>query len=156
MRELECIQSRENDDTPATKEHEDNRIENIPEIIVRDPKVIKAKGRPRKKVCIQFSLDDSQNQTRKRACSLCGEKGHYISTCSMNHKDDIVSEILKSEHTCLLFFFNDTVPFLFSTLIIKTNNLRGHFWVLIWIYCHLTWVCFITVISFKVSSICRH
>ncbi|XP_039134194.1 protein FAR1-RELATED SEQUENCE 5-like [Dioscorea cayenensis subsp. rotundata] len=53
-------------------------------ISILDPKPIKSKGRPRVNMRIQSGIDLQLLAKRKRTCSRCGGKGHYMTTCTFN------------------------------------------------------------------------
>lgn len=55
-----------------------SQVDMIPQISVRDPQVLNAtKGRPKGATRNKSPLEEP----KKRTCSYCHEKGHYISSC---------------------------------------------------------------------------
>ncbi|XP_039140569.1 protein FAR1-RELATED SEQUENCE 5-like [Dioscorea cayenensis subsp. rotundata] len=51
-------------------------------VSILDPKPVKSKGRPRVNTRIKSGIDLQLSVKRKRTCSRCGEKGHYMTTCT--------------------------------------------------------------------------
>ncbi|GAV88154.1 hypothetical protein CFOL_v3_31577 [Cephalotus follicularis] len=48
-----------------------------PGIFIRDPETVKTKGHPKHPSRIPAGIE----APKKRKCKLCGEKGHYATTC---------------------------------------------------------------------------
>ncbi|XP_077223049.1 protein FAR1-RELATED SEQUENCE 5-like [Tasmannia lanceolata] len=57
-----------------------------PGICIRNPEVVKTKGRPREASRLKSSLELSQSKMGKRKCSGCGELGHNLRTCKKKAK----------------------------------------------------------------------
>ncbi|XP_077231508.1 uncharacterized protein LOC143864469 [Tasmannia lanceolata] len=58
----------------------------VPGICIRDPEVVKTKGRPREASCLKSSLELSQSKMGKQKCGGCGELGHNLRTCKKKAK----------------------------------------------------------------------
>ncbi|GAV83021.1 SWIM domain-containing protein, partial [Cephalotus follicularis] len=58
----------------------------MPGISIRDPQVVRTKGRPKTASRIPSGLSISQKERKKRMRSLCHEKGHYMTTCPNKNK----------------------------------------------------------------------
>ncbi|KAH7655842.1 FHY3/FAR1 family protein [Dioscorea alata] len=54
----------------------------VSHISILDPKPVKSKGRPRVNTRIKSRINLQLSTKRKRTCSRCGEKGHYMITCT--------------------------------------------------------------------------
>ncbi|XP_077237231.1 uncharacterized protein LOC143878901 [Tasmannia lanceolata] len=57
-----------------------------PGICIRNPEIVKTKGRPREASRLKSSLELSQSKMGKRKCSGCGELGHNLRTCKKKAK----------------------------------------------------------------------
>ncbi|XP_039118702.1 uncharacterized protein LOC120254721 [Dioscorea cayenensis subsp. rotundata] len=53
-------------------------------ISILDPKRVKSKGRPKVNTSIKSGIDIQLSLQKKRTCSRCGRKGHYMSTCTFS------------------------------------------------------------------------
>ncbi|XP_039127221.1 protein FAR1-RELATED SEQUENCE 5-like [Dioscorea cayenensis subsp. rotundata] len=53
-------------------------------ISILDPKRVKSKGRPKVNTRIKSGIDIQLSLQKKRTCSRCGRKGHYMSTCTFS------------------------------------------------------------------------
>ncbi|XP_077251944.1 protein FAR1-RELATED SEQUENCE 5-like [Tasmannia lanceolata] len=58
-----------------------NYVTNTAEICIRDPLLVKTKGRPKKATQFKSSLEKSKSKTKQRKCGNCGQRGHHIRTC---------------------------------------------------------------------------
>ncbi|XP_077247368.1 protein FAR1-RELATED SEQUENCE 5-like [Tasmannia lanceolata] len=56
------------------------------DISIRDPLVVKTKGRPKAASRFKSLLEVSQSELKKRTCKKCGGKGHYSTTCNKKKK----------------------------------------------------------------------
>ncbi|GAV84394.1 hypothetical protein CFOL_v3_27838 [Cephalotus follicularis] len=52
----------------------------MPGISIRDPQVVRTKGHPKIASRIPSGQMNSQKEKKKRRCSICLEKGHYMTT----------------------------------------------------------------------------
>ncbi|KAK8952478.1 Protein FAR1-RELATED SEQUENCE 5 [Platanthera zijinensis] len=59
-------------------------------ISIRDPLLVKTKGRPKIASRIESGIEISQSQGKRRTCGTCGGKGHYSTTCPQ--KDKVISK----------------------------------------------------------------
>ncbi|GAV71422.1 SWIM domain-containing protein [Cephalotus follicularis] len=58
----------------------------MPGISIRDPQVVRTKGRPKIASRIPSGQTNSQKEKKRRTCSICLEKGHYMTTCPKKAK----------------------------------------------------------------------
>ncbi|XP_077228581.1 protein FAR1-RELATED SEQUENCE 5-like [Tasmannia lanceolata] len=63
-----------------------NFIRETPEIVIRDPKVVRGKGRPKKATRHKSPLEVSQTQRKRKKCGIYGLLGHYQTTCKKKRK----------------------------------------------------------------------
>ncbi|XP_077225429.1 uncharacterized protein LOC143858621 [Tasmannia lanceolata] len=64
----------------------------VPGICIRDPEVVKTKGRPREASRLKSSLELSQSNMGKQKCGGCGELGHNLRTCKKKAKMSALEE----------------------------------------------------------------
>ncbi|KAK8938416.1 Protein FAR1-RELATED SEQUENCE 5 [Platanthera zijinensis] len=72
---------RDESDTMLSQVGSNLDLHKIPEISIRDPPILRTKGRPKLATRITFGIEKSQNQKKRRTCGSCGGKGHYATTC---------------------------------------------------------------------------
>ncbi|KAK8948873.1 Protein FAR1-RELATED SEQUENCE 5 [Platanthera zijinensis] len=85
-------------------------------ISIRDPTIVKTKGRPKIASRIESGIETSQAQVKKRTCGTCGGKGHYSTTCPQ--KDQVILSTFSS--FILLFFITIfIISIIFSFILFK-------------------------------------
>ncbi|KAH7692115.1 FHY3/FAR1 family protein, partial [Dioscorea alata] len=57
-------------------------------ISILDPIRVKSKGRPKVNTRIKSGIDIQLSLQKKRTCSRCGRKGHYMSTCTFTVRNN--------------------------------------------------------------------